>query len=479
MFQDEYGNRYANISCQKIPAMKRKDGEELEEQCYDIVPSHPRLRLQECSRIAETGISGPEDMMTLKRALSDLRLHPLFRRKILIEMIGWYRKRLESDEPDTGDDVDYLMELDLERLDREDRAGVCETLIQQGYMREAFEIVEAYGYEDLKSSRLMKLCSRMILQQLSENNPLLLQIAFRLFSEGRYDSAILDYLCEYFNGSAMQMFKVLSQGEREHIETYDLPERLLAQMMFTGETDRIDWVFSWYMSGKHTSDNVIKAYFTMKSADYFLRDKATGDKVFAWLESAVSSVEDKSRIPTIYLLALTRYYSTLKELDEEKQELCRSMLDILLEEKRVFACFQDLGRLMPLPEQLKNQVILEFRGGREYRPELEVRILPEEEQFQADELTKVYPGIYARQKVLFEGEILEYRIYRRDGESRQLVKEGSISCAAEYSREEESRFAALNEMSLCLSLKEETALQEKMKKYVTDSAMMEELFGLI
>lgn len=479
LFQDEYGNRYANISCQKIPAMRRKDAEELEEQCYDIAPSHPMLRLQECSRLAETGISGPEDMMTLKRALSDLRLHPLFRRKILIEMIGWYRKRLESDEPDTGDDVDYLMDLELERLEREDRAGVCETLIQQGYMREAFEIVKAYGYEELKSSRLMKLCSRMILQQLPESDPLLLQIAFRLFSEGRYDSVILDYLCEYFNGSAMQMFKVLSQGEREHIETYDLPERLLAQMMFTGETDRIDWVFSWYMSGKHTSDSVIKAYFTMKSADYFLRDKATGDKVFAWLESAVSSVEDKSRIPTIYLLALIRYYSTLKELDEHRQELCRAMLDILLEEKRVFACFQDLGRLMPLPEQLKNQVILEFRGGREYRPELEVRILPEEEEFQADELIKVYPGIYARQKVLFEGEILEYRIYQRDGENRKLVKEGSISCAAEYSREEESRFAALNEMSLCLSLKEETALQEKMKKYVTDSALMEELFGLI
>ena len=124
-------------------------------------------------------------------------------------------------------------------------------------------------------------------------------------------------------------------------------------------------------------------------------------------------------------------------------------------------------------------MILEFRGGREYRPELEVRILPEEEEFQADELIKVYPGIYARQKVLFEGEILEYRIYQRDGENRKLVKEGSISCAAEYSREEESRFAALNEMSLCLSLKEETALQEKMKKYVTDSALMEELFGLI
>lgn len=37
---------------------------------------------------------------------------------------------------------------------------------------------------------------------------------------------------------------------------------------------------------------------------------------------------------------------------------------------------------------------------------------------------------------------------------------------------------ALNEMGLCLSLKEGT-LGDKMKKYVTDSAMMEELFLLM
>lgn len=479
LFQDEYGNRYANISFNKIPAMNRNDRKELEEQCYDMFPAHPMLRLQECSRLAKTEISGQEDMMVLKRALSELHLNPLFRRKLLTGMIGWYRKRLESEEPDTGDDVDYLMDLNLERLDREERSGVCETLIQQGYMGEAFEIVETYGYDDIKSSRLLKLCSRMILQKLSEDHPLLLKMSFRLFSEGRYDSVILDYLCEHFNGSSMEMFKVLSQGEREHIETYDLPERLLAQMMFTGETDRIDWVFSWYMNGKKTSDNVIRAYFTMKSADYFLRDKATGDKVFAWLESAVSGVEDKNRIPTIYLLALCRYYSTQKELSEEQKKLCRSMVDFLLEEKRFFAFYQDLRRLIEVPEQLKHQVILEYRGGKEIRPELEVRILPEEEEFYPEELTKVYPGIYACQKVLFGGEILEYRISEGQGDTYQIVKEGSISCDAGDSGEEGSRFAALNEMSLCLSLKEEETLQNKMKKYVTDSAMMEELFGLV
>ena len=46
---------------------------------------------------------------------------------------------------------------------------------------------------------------------------------------------------------------------------YDLPERLLAQMMFTGTDDRIDQVFDWYAGGKMTSDSLVKAYFTVKS----------------------------------------------------------------------------------------------------------------------------------------------------------------------------------------------------------------------
>ncbi|MCD8083470.1 MAG: DUF5717 family protein, partial [Clostridiales bacterium] len=111
------------------------------------------------------------------------------------------------------------------------------------------------------------------------------------------------------------------------------------------------------------------AYFTLKSAEYFLEEKDTGDKVFAWLESVVKNAGDRSRIPTIYLLALTKYDSTLPVLDAQQQTLAREMIDLLLREGRVFAYFHDLGRLIRLPDSIRDKVTVEYRGRLDCRPE--------------------------------------------------------------------------------------------------------------
>lgn len=478
LFQDDYGNRYANIPYRKLPAMEKTDIRELEEQCYDIFPSHPMLRLQECGEIVEGGIQDDADVMTLQRATADLELHPLYQRKILSGVLQYYQDRLDADEAGEGGEVDYLMDLDLKRLSSKERVGICETLISREYIREAFDMIREYGSEGIRSSRLLKLCTRMILQNLFDQDDILLNLACRMFSEGKYDGVVLDYLCEHFNGTTKQMFKILSQGMLEHVDLYDMPERLLAQMIFTGETGRIDQVFDWYASGKKTSDNIVKAYFTLKSVDYFMEDKPTGDKVFAWLEGALHSTRDMSRVPTIYLLALTRYYAELPALDEERVLLCRGMVDLLLAEGRVFPYFRTLGRLISMPDAIMDKVTVEYKGSKDASPELMVRVLPEEEQYHNETMRRVYPGIFVRQKVLFDGELMEYQVYENHGEKRVLVKEGSISSEPDDSRAKNSRFVALNEMGLCLSLKEGT-IKDKMKKYVTDSAMMEELFLLM
>lgn len=478
LFQDGYGNRYANIPYQKLPAMEKTDIRELEERCYDIFPDHPMLRLQECGEIVEGGVRDEADVMTLQRASADLDLHPLYQRKILSRVIQYYQERLDVDDEGAGGEVDYLMSLDLNRLTRKERSSVCETLINQAYIREAFDIIREYGYEGIRSNRLLKLCTKMILQNLFDENDFLLNLACQLFSEGKFDGVLLDYLCEYFNGSTKQMFKILNQGMLEHVDTYDMPERLLAQMIFTGETGRIDQVFDWYAVGKKTSDNIVKAYFTLKSVDYFLKDQPTGDRVFAWLEGALHTTQDKGRVPTIYLLALTRYYAELPALDEERALLCKGMIDLLLAEGRVFPYFKKIGNLIPMPDSIMDKVTVEYKGGRNASPELLVRVLPEEEEYHSETMRRVYPGVFIRQKVLFDGEIMEYQIYERRGEERVLVKEGSIASEPDERKDKNSRFAALNEMGLCLTLKEGT-LGDKMKKYVTGSAMMEELFLLM
>ncbi|MCD8083471.1 MAG: DUF5717 family protein, partial [Clostridiales bacterium] len=256
LFQDAYGNRYADISYRKLPALERNDVAELEDRCYEVYPAHPMLRLRECGEIAARGIGG-EDVLALKKAIADLKLHPLFKQKLLSQLIAWYRGRLEEEDSLPGDNLDFLSDLDLARMGREERSGVCEALIEQGYLRDAYQTVKDYGWEGVRPVRLKKLCSGMILQRMFEEEEPLVKLCCMLFSEGQYDSAMLDYLCEHFNGSTRQMYKILSQGIRDHVELSDMPERLLAQMLFSGETDRIDQVFDWYVAGKRTGDLVI------------------------------------------------------------------------------------------------------------------------------------------------------------------------------------------------------------------------------
>ncbi|RHV89765.1 hypothetical protein DXA97_02675 [Clostridium sp. OF09-36] len=477
LFQDKYGNRYTNISYRKQRAMTG-DTEKLLERCYEICPEQPMLLLERCSAIVRNGMTDPADRRILKRELGELRLHALFRTKLLHCLLDHDSRRQNAEETMPGV-LDYLGQVKPERLCREDRAKLLQLLIRQGCSTQAFAIGKEYGFCGVRKRDLLELCSQMILKQLPESDDTLLGMAWELFSGGQWDGALLDYLCEHFNGTSAQMYSLMQKSEEEHVELYDLPERLLAQMMFSGETGHIDPVYDCYRNGKQTSVLVNKAYFTMKSADYFLKNRTTRDMVFAYLEDAVRETEEKKRIPTIYLLALTLWYSRQDTLSEEQKKLARSMADQLLEEGRIFAYFHQLGQKIPMPDSVMDQITIEYRGSREVRPELKIRVLPLEEDSHNAELTKVYPGIYIHQHVLFEGEVLEYEVYENGAEGKIQKDSGRLSYDSLQTSGHISRFSALNDMSRCLMEHNTPELKEKMEKYLTDHAAMESLFTLM
>lgn len=477
LFQDEYGNRYTDVSYRKQQAMM-ENRKELEERCYDICPEQPMLLLERCSAIVKEGLDSVTDRRVLKRALTGLKLHPLFREKLL-EVLLAYDSQRQGTEENTAGVMDYWNQLQPEKLSRKERGGLIRMLILAGNSPEAFALVREFGWSGAEEKELLELCSQMILKQLPESDDTLLKLSWELFTKNQWDGALLDYLCEHFNGNSEQMYELLVQSEKEHVEFYDLPERLLAQMMFSGETEHMDPVYDCYRSGKQVSAMVSRAYFTMKSCDYFLKNRPTKDSVFAYLEDAVRGTEDKKRVPTIYLLALTLWYSRQEALTEEQKELASGMTEELLEEGRVFAYFHQLGRHIPLPDSIMDQITIEYRGSREARPELKIRLLPNEETIHNAEFVKVYPGIYIHQHVLFEGEVLEYEVYENGEDGRKKTEEGRLSYDASQTDNRMSRFAALNDMSRCLAQKDGQKLKEKMEKYMTDHAAMESLFTLI
>ena len=61
--------------------------------------------------------------------------------------------------------VSYLLSLDKDQLTRDERNGVCGTLIRCGHFSEAYEMVCRYGLEGLPVNLLLRLCGRMLLQK--------------------------------------------------------------------------------------------------------------------------------------------------------------------------------------------------------------------------------------------------------------------------------------------------------------------------
>lgn len=477
LFQDAYGNRYMDVDYTTEPVM---DEPELIERCFEIDPDHPMLKMRACQEIMKKEEIIADEVKILEQALDTFEIRPLCQQQMLGRILAFYKKQVQSeDETMAEESGNCLLRLDKKKLSREKRIDVCETLITQNYFAEAYEMIREYGEDGIRVKRLLKLCSRMILQKLFDEDELLLHLAYRVFAGGHADSVILDYLCEHYNGTCGAMYRILVQAVREHVETYDLEERLLAQMLFTGNDRHLDTVFDFYASRKKTGDVIVRAYFTVKCVGYFLKDVVPGDRVFAYLEGAVSSSTEIRKVPEIYLLALTKFYSGLPALTEEQGRLCRRVMAVLTGQGFIFAYFRKLAPYADIPGDIMDKEIIEYHGSPDRHPVLKIRILPDEEEFHEEEFRMIYKGIYIRQKLLFEGEIMEYEVWEEENGTAAKKAEGEISCAEVPAGDKRNRFSCLNSMSLYLGMKEDRKLKEAMTGYVTDNLAAEKLFPLL
>lgn len=474
IFQDAYGNRYLDVKHRRYPVMDKR---ELLERCARLAPDHPMLLLRACSRVMAEGIRSSQEAHILNEAADLLRLNPVFETRLREQVVEFYCRMEENDTEDKNSaNCASLIQMDKQDLSEKARKRICETLIGQEFFREAYDMIRTFKIADIDIQLLSVLCSRMILQQLFDQDDWLLSFSYRVFEAGRADGVVLDYLCEHFNGTVSQMYGILIKGVQEHIETYDLEERLLAQMLFTGCCDQMDSVFDLYMSRKKTRESIVKAYFTEKCAQYFLEGKEMAPRVFDYLKKAARMSLNREKLPTLYLLSLTKYFSGLQEIGKEDQELLLFMTRLLLEQGLIFPYTRDLSRHVPIPEDILDKTMVEYHGDRDQAPWMEIRLLPEETAFHREEMRRVYQGIYVKEMVLFEGEILEYQIYERGSQGRILAAEGRLTCDHKLEGRENSRFACLNRMGAALKEKNEEKLAGAMEDYLKRSAMLGSLF---
>ncbi|MCI8514567.1 MAG: hypothetical protein HFI93_08100 [Lachnospiraceae bacterium] len=466
LFQDGAGNRYESAVTVSASLMREP---ELEEVCRDLNPRHEMMELAACRRIRAKEEKTEEEMLHLQGMLTMPDIHPEYKKVLLRELVAWYEKHPAAAEGDS-----YLLGLDAALLEAEDRALLLNLLIARDYIPEAYQILERYGCGRAVPSQLMKLCSRMIVERLFECDPNLLGLSFICLKEERADSVILEYLSRYYNGSSGDMFRILRSAREVHAQTFDLEERLLGQMLFTGYERNLDEAFRAYVEKDSCDEGIVNAYLVVKSYRYFLQDESLGSDLAAYMKKRAKEAPDVTYLPLICLMALTRYDSTAPELSAEECGLCKQMLEELYRKGYVFAYYRELARFVRLPEELNDKLFLEYRGSKTGRVQIRWRVLPEEKE-EIETMPHMYEGIFVKQIPVFYGETLEYEIFDPVRGKEPVKKECVRFCAPQDLRQA-SRTAMINRILEAAERKDETVLKEAMLEYGTRDGLVGELF---
>lgn len=471
LFEDAYENRFAAVSWK---AERVCELQKLMELCVQLDPEGPvpllsRLRAALAAADAAGGKLNAEELRTVRYALEQMKLSARCAARLRALLVS-----------NAAECPDYFLSARMERFTGGERSILFGALCAAGRRSEAWELLVRFMPQIREWKKLAGLCSAVISEQMFPQEELLLKFSAQLFLEGAADTVILDYLCEHYNGATGDMLRILDAATAAGTETYDLEERLLAQMLFTGETAGLDAVFTRFREEKNPPEVMVRAYMTDRCMRYFTEDRAPDSVVFRYLELAFSEAADRDSLPLIYGLALTRHYSEAEQLQEEQRLLAERIIPELLDEGLYFSYYKKLARFIPLPEDVLNKEVLEFHGERDESYEIRMRILPGETDFRTEELPRMFLDCFVRREVLFEGERWEYELRRKnDGEhpvlSGVLLRETDDAEAGAASR---SRYACLNELGRRLKNKNEAALRAGMEAFAAQKDLAAELFRI-
>ena len=469
LVQDAYGNRYCDreLTCEKLFDEKR-----LMDICRFRCPDDMIVQLITVDELVKKSDLQEDEIHILEHAAEALPLSEQYKLSIDRRLIDFYDSERAA-EFRSG----YMQAISKAQLDRAYRCRLTGAQIRAGLYQEAFAGICMDGFDDVDSNLLREMCTRLILGGSIGHQEHLLQVAYETLRRGCFDKIALDYLCEHYNGASADMYRVLERAIEDGIDTGDLEERLLAQLIFVDDIQMIDRVFDWYAQRKRVSEQIVKAYFTVRTYRYFMYDEPTKESVFEYIESVIAGLADPTALPVIHQLALTRHYASQEQCTKEQIEIAQVLIRGLFLRGYAFPYFKSFGRYFELPRELKDDVMTAYTARGAGKPYVMTRLRPAEAQMHLDSLKRMYKSVYVLDKIIFDDEQLDYEIYETEGGIDTVKAQGTLTPDTAAADTERHRFSRLNEMIGNFRDGDEIALRSNMDEYMVESRIVAKLFG--
>lgn len=369
-------------------------------------------------------------------------LTKFYGRKVRIALLHFF-----FDEGRTEDMDRLLKSLEPEDVDAADRNDVVRYLVLQGFYEKAYAWLKGMDFERQDARVLLRLCSRLLEQQLFWEDDRMTALCFSAAIHGKYDGPILKQLTDHYEGSIGEMEALKSAAEGFGINTYPLCERIMEQMLYTQKdvTERMDLLRQFVSEGGRSELEI--AFLHRCAHSYVIRKQPIHVYMIhdiLRLYRLGEALTDMCRLACLQYFAKNR-----AAMDLSVEHIVQEIGSGFLRENRIFPVLKEFSDLIPGAELLRDKTFVVFYGRPGQKMILNYRMLKEDEEqgdYQSAEMLCVYEGISVMMFILFPGENLQYYISEAD-HPEKIADSGMLKAEEGSDMTKKSRYGMLQEMN--------------------------------
>lgn len=468
---DRKGNRYIDpelYECRRV-----FDGDKYIPLAFQYLKDDLWISLYLCENSKKYGYSDYDMVCCYKNVIQDKRVSEYYKSEFINRIIDYYYSEYD------GDDFDEeYISLDISRLDEQARIKVIETYIMNGKYDEAMKVIRERGALGVNPKKLLRMCRNLIESVDESLDKEVLSICEMVFKQRKYDEYVLRYLVKYYDCSTKDMTELWKAAKAFEIDTTDLEERLLCQMMFIRSySSSFAKIFeSYYNHGAR--ERVVEAYIAYHSYNFFVKGMVVNTDVFRVIEHRLTEEADTI---DICKLALLKYYADDIEtiaLTEAQTKLAQRILNEMTDKKLVFGFYKKLAVCIDVPHSIMDKTILEYRTNPEKRVLVHYVIEGGDgmNEYMVDNMDNTFEGIFTKSFVLFYGDSMQYYITEHEDGTEELTESGNITNQTIKEEMSQGRYDLLNDMLACIELQDAQTLKKMMNGYVMSEQLSKELF---
>lgn len=451
---DSFGNRFIeSVDYEVFPYLNAED---YEQQCAEY-SNHPMLLLHLFDRYQSYRIVNEKAITLRKNVLLLEDLAEEYRTDCYQTLIEFYYDNYNDEQLEN-----YLGSINLRKIKAIERMKFVEFMVIRAFHDKVLAAFELFGYTGIAINRLTKFCSGWLATSAAEKkHELMLSICYYVFSQGKYDESILQYLIRYYEGSITDMLSIWRAAKGFEVESSILEERLLTFMMVSETFIKEAYeIFEIYYK-EVTNSLLVRAFLTFSAYRYLVHDEDISEELVKVMKRELNYEEND-----FCLLAWLKFNADNTRLTEQELTFVGYNLQKLVKNGIVLPFFRAYGNRVALPDKITDKFIVTYHGDPKKQIFIHYRMQEKQASFKTERMTNVFHGIHSKEFILFYHENLEYYITEETEEGTQSTDIISFQYQYDDSIAGPAIYHSLNLMLMAYEKQEEEKLLSMMEDHL-------------